>query len=372
MNELDFRQIRNHDGSRDNGFEELVCQLAHLSPPDNADYFVRKDGAGGDAGVECYWKLKDGSEHAWQAKYFLDSLSSSQWTQISESVETAIKKHPNLSKYYVCLPRDWNDSRKLGKGGKPVKSAWDIWQEHVTNWTEMAKAAGMSVEFKYWCKHDLSLLLQRDVPMFVGRAHYWFNSPILSHDVFCTQASRSRKSLGERYTPEFHLDLPIAKVFEGLARSKAWWYELEAQVNAWGKSATDAKSAIELVENLSTEISNLNVTIETENLFEHLIDSVIDKSFICHIENFQESLNALRPKLTSISDHLLNITDYNGFCWWPEVPFIEADTSKLVSHESSYRFPFNRSAGHIFPPCFLTVAGHEGQKFHNSAHALTR
>jgi len=97
MEELNFSNIRNHDGSSDNGFEELVCQLAHLSPPENADYFVRKDGAGGDAGVECYWKLNDGSEHAWQAKYFLNSLESNQWSQISKSVKTALEKHPNLT-----------------------------------------------------------------------------------------------------------------------------------------------------------------------------------------------------------------------------------------------------------------------------------
>ncbi|WP_289488013.1 hypothetical protein [Fictibacillus enclensis] len=60
--------------------------MAHLSPPYNADYFVRKDGAGGDAGAECYWRLSHGSEYAWQAKYFLDA---SQWKQISDSVETA-------------------------------------------------------------------------------------------------------------------------------------------------------------------------------------------------------------------------------------------------------------------------------------------
>ncbi|MRG88348.1 hypothetical protein [Salinibacillus xinjiangensis] len=51
--------------------------MAHLTPPEDVDYFARKEGAGGDAGVECYWKLKDGTEHAWQAKYFTDNLSTS-------------------------------------------------------------------------------------------------------------------------------------------------------------------------------------------------------------------------------------------------------------------------------------------------------
>ena len=147
MIDLDFRTIRNHDGSRDNGFEELICQLAHLDPPNNASYFVRKDGAGGDGGVECFWKLKDGSEYGWQAKYFLDPITSSQWGQINDSVEKALKKHPSLTRYYVCTPRDLNDSRKKGNNGKQVRSALDIWREHVEKWSNIASSKGMQVEF---------------------------------------------------------------------------------------------------------------------------------------------------------------------------------------------------------------------------------
>lgn len=131
MIDLDFRTIRNHDSSQDAGFEELICQLAHLEVPENAKRFVRKDGAGVDAGVECFWILERGDEIAWQAKYFLEPLTTSQWSDISESVETAIKKHPKLTKYYICLPRDLNDSRKRGKHGKQVNSSLDIWDSNV-------------------------------------------------------------------------------------------------------------------------------------------------------------------------------------------------------------------------------------------------
>ena len=70
MNNLDFSKIRMHEDSQNSAFEELICQLARLSRPENAKSFIRKEGAGGDAGVEYFWRLKDGSEHAWQAKYF--------------------------------------------------------------------------------------------------------------------------------------------------------------------------------------------------------------------------------------------------------------------------------------------------------------
>ena len=68
--DLNFYNIRSYEGSKNKGFEELVCQLAYFSPPRNKDSFIRKEGSGGDAGVECFWKLEDGSEHGWQAKYF--------------------------------------------------------------------------------------------------------------------------------------------------------------------------------------------------------------------------------------------------------------------------------------------------------------
>ena len=111
MQEINFHRIRIREGSQNNGFEELVCQLANCMRPENASKFIRKDGSGGDAGVECYWKLNDGSEHGWQAKFFLSPLGPTQWRQISSSVETALNKHPDLTKYYVCLPRNRTDRR---------------------------------------------------------------------------------------------------------------------------------------------------------------------------------------------------------------------------------------------------------------------
>jgi hypothetical protein len=222
MIDLDFRTIRNHDGSQDNGFEELVCQLAHLEKPSNADYFVRKDGGGGDAGVECFWKLQDASEHGWQAKYFLDPLSTNQWGQINESVETALEKHPKLNKYYVCIPRDLNDSRKKGKSGKVVKSSLDIWNEHVERWSVFASSKDMQVEFILWGKHEISIQLHRDQPKYAGRARYWFGTPILTTNDFERLARLSEQSLGERYTPELHVNLPISEVFEAFGDPLSW------------------------------------------------------------------------------------------------------------------------------------------------------
>lgn len=133
---VDRRAIRPFDGSLDKGFEELCSQLARAETPRGAQ-FIRKGAP--DAGVECYAVLENGTEWGWQAKYF-DSLGDSQWKQLDESVETVIAKHPQLVRYYVCVPIDRADGRTDRKNtGKRLRSAKDRWDERVAKWRERAQ-----------------------------------------------------------------------------------------------------------------------------------------------------------------------------------------------------------------------------------------
>ncbi len=306
MIDLDFSKIRIHDGSQNNGFEELVCQLAHLSIPNGADFFVRKDGAGGDAGVECYWKLLDGSEQAWQAKYFINPLDSSQWTQICDSVEAALKKHPKLTKYYICLPRDWNDSRKKGTSGKTVTSAWDQWQKHVGIWQKIATSRGMSVEFTYWCKHEISSLLQQDKAEFSGRAKYWFGTPILTSKHFSRLVQISRLALGDRYTPEYHLDLPIAEIIESLGKTNYWWDLLAKQLESWKESASKAEGAIVKVRETLKISESISLEQDIDGLASLFIHRLKNRTFLETLEDSKSRLDVLKNKLSAISNKLLS------------------------------------------------------------------
>ena len=107
---LDWNSIRPLNGGRDKGFEELCAQLARAETPSGST-FVRKGTP--DAGVECYAILSDRAEWGWQSKY-VDELGDSQWSQIDGSIKTALKKHPNLVRYYVCVPVDPADARIAG------------------------------------------------------------------------------------------------------------------------------------------------------------------------------------------------------------------------------------------------------------------
>ena len=130
MNQINFAQIGHVGEAPSESFEGLVCQLARNTSDSPHDTFIKNNGSGGDGGVECYLTLANGDEYGWQAKYFLETLQESQWTQITASVRTAIDKHPKLTKYYICLPRNLNDSRKRNSG-KPVNTERDRWNKHV-------------------------------------------------------------------------------------------------------------------------------------------------------------------------------------------------------------------------------------------------
>lgn len=99
---LNWHEIRTINNSLNEGFEEFVCQLARKEEIINKKRFIRKGKP--DAGVECYWALEDGSEWAWQAKYFTNSLTNTQWGEIDHSVRTVIEKHKNVSRYIIAMP----------------------------------------------------------------------------------------------------------------------------------------------------------------------------------------------------------------------------------------------------------------------------
>ena len=208
MVNLDWRAIRPLNGRRDKGFEELCSQLARLEVAGRAR-FIRKGDP--DAGVECYAICQDGSECAWQAKYFL-TLRDSQWSQIDQSVRTALRKHPRLARYVVCLPMDLPDARVPGQ-----TSALAKWDAHIEKWEGWASEQGMTVEFAYWGSSELLERLTRHEH--VGRVRFWFDTTGFDDDWFAQRLEEARLTAGPRYTAEVHVDLPIAGRFEAFGRT---------------------------------------------------------------------------------------------------------------------------------------------------------
>lgn len=128
---IDFRTIRPLHNSQSSGFEELCCQIAAREGVPHGSPFVRNGTP--DSGVEGFWCFPDGSEHGWQGKLFFD-IGSSQWQQLDKSVETALEKHPRLTRYTVCLPIDLSDARISNQ-----QSLRQKWHDRVATWETAAR-----------------------------------------------------------------------------------------------------------------------------------------------------------------------------------------------------------------------------------------
>jgi hypothetical protein len=193
----------------------LCAQLARAESPIG---FERKGAP--DAGVECYTVHPDNTEWGWQAKYF-DDLGDAQWQQLDSSVKTALSKHPKLVKYFICVPLDRPDARIEGR-----RSAKERWDDHVTKWQGWAFEIGMTVEFVYWGSHELLERLSR--PEHVGRVRLFFDVRRFDAAWFGARLDEALQTAGPRYTPEIHVDLPIAKELDAFGRTDTFFSRVKA------------------------------------------------------------------------------------------------------------------------------------------------
>lgn len=206
--QFNWNDIRSLNGSQADGFEEFCAQLARAETPSEAE-FVRKGTP--DAGVECYCILPNEREWGWQAKFFV-TLGPSQWSQIDKSVKTALDKHPNIVRYFICIPLDLSDPRN-----KEQKWAMQRWTERVKKWEGWVKERRMGVEFVWWGSSELLERLCQN--KHVGRRYFWFGQHGYDDDWFRARLDQAVKAAGPRYTPEVHVNLPIACDLDLFGRS---------------------------------------------------------------------------------------------------------------------------------------------------------
>ncbi|MBF2755894.1 MAG: ATP-binding protein [Gammaproteobacteria bacterium AqS3] len=210
IEDLDFSKINAFEGTQHDSFEELICVLAKREQPENAKEF-RRMGRGPDGGVEAIWYLNDGRKIAYQAKFLLSLRSN--WNQITESVKRALEVHPELKEYIVALPIAPTGSTTKDKN---KKSGWDIWDEKIEEWNNLAAEKGMAVEFKLWTKTDLIDKLSTDEN--ASLLQLWFGETVLNDSWFQEQVKIATKVLDNRFNPVDHVPIEIESVFDFLVR----------------------------------------------------------------------------------------------------------------------------------------------------------
>lgn len=293
---IEWNKLRAFNGDVKNGFEELVCQLARAEQINNKSKFFRV--AAPDGGVESYCILSDNSEYGWQAKFF-STMGDAQWAQLDKSFKTAFEKHPNLVKYFICIPLDREDPRitiQRGKrAGKKVNHFMDRWKAKVNEWKAFAKSNGREIEFEYWGNSELFERLGKRENE--GKLYYWFEQEEFSDSWFTHRLQESIRNLDKRYTPELNFDLPIAKVFEGISRDKYFNSQfnsyLDDLLKTFSKAVSHVKEAKvkDLVEKIISIVAKFRQQCEQIDFVEiSVIDNVALTSLLEEVRQIIDSL----------------------------------------------------------------------------------
>jgi hypothetical protein len=290
---INWHNIRPLENSQNDGFEELVCQLARNENITNKKKFIRKGKP--DAGVECYWILENGDEWAWQAKYFTVSLDDNQWAQLDKSVKTVLDKHPNLTNYYIAIPNDPPDARLPNQ-----KSMLDKWNDRIKKWKKWASEKGLSVTFEAWWSSDLINRLSK--PDNQGLTYFWFNQEEFTDIWFTSNTEQSIADLGKRYTPNFYenlnVNLDISKTFAGLARGEKFKSDVEVVIDELlqlGQKSAPTESLLKSEKNKLSQalddLAQLFLSAEFEGI-EHIPQ-----------EGFQLLIQEIKSTLAGIGDY---------------------------------------------------------------------
>ncbi|HEX5929530.1 MAG TPA: hypothetical protein VFY48_09060 [Solirubrobacterales bacterium] len=211
MQSLSLKNIRTWRGSQDQAFEELCFQLRDPCPP-GAELI--KTGSP-DGGVEWYVKHRNGVEWGWQAKYSfdIDSLLG----LMEESLKTVIKRRPACRRLIFCIPFDLSDRLDPGKR----KSARQKFEDRKRSWRTRLEGADR-IRIELWQEGDLLDRLNGH-PNQRGISWFFWRQEVFSPEWCAQRLQKTIDAAGERYTPELHLELPIAFELEGLAASEEFW-----------------------------------------------------------------------------------------------------------------------------------------------------
>ncbi len=300
---IEWNTLRAFNGDVKNGFEELVCQLARAEQILNKSKFIRV--AAPDGGVEAYCILSDNTEYGWQAKFFA-SMGDSQWTQLDKSFKTAFAKHPDLVKYYICIPLDRQDPRititKGNRKGQQVNHFMDKWNAKVTEWEAFSKSNNRTIEFEFWGNSEIFERLSKKENE--GKLYYWFGKEEFSDEWFKQKLDENIKNLDKRYTPELNFDLPIAKIFDGISRDTYFNDQFNSYfddlLRHFRKAVTHIKKA--KVKNYIDKINSIVTTFRQQcEQIDFAEISIIDNiGLISLLESVRKIINDLIQKLYEI------------------------------------------------------------------------
>ena len=300
--DIDFGRIVPRYSGRHEAFEELCCQLAHRTVPENVTY-RRLHGAGGDGGVECFTEVSNGNREGWQAKYVFDI--DSLLNQANGSLTTALKIHPKLTRYTICFPFDLTGP--TGRSGRSGHEKFNDWKEGQE---KTAGQEGRRLVIAAWPASEIRRLLL-DYDTSGGVREYFFNQRILTNTWFSEHLDSAKGTAGPRYTPELNVQTDLWKWFAAFGRTTEWSNEFRNKLRACRQAHNHIASALRRAnsdsmspawpENLNEEMQSVTSdTVAILDECDRLImanDPVLHRDCIDRIGDLLHCLTSLESRL---------------------------------------------------------------------------
>lgn len=272
------------------------------------------NGAAGDGGIEAYGQLNDGKIIAVQSKWFRDSMKDGQFSQIRNSITTAMDLRPKIINYIICIPRDISSLKygrgKKGESKKPVENHED---NDVENLNEEMKVLFPELEITWWFEHDINLELTE--PQNEGIQKFWFEKEVIS--LKNLQRVFEMGKIGwmhARYIPELHAQGLINDTVQELKFTNEFRNSFQSQLMIHFHHLNNGIKAVEEFKSsdLSTSIINEQLDVFLNNLKMECsnLDHILEALEAGNDQFYPEIIKAFDT--VSISNQLRNIKPRNG------------------------------------------------------------
>jgi hypothetical protein len=253
--DINFRNIRKHRSSQNDGFEELTRQLVLAEPPEGATEIEHR-GPGADGGVEIIARFVDGRVWGWQAKYFTEGFGSSEVNQLKTSFSAALENFPTLERYYVAIPRNLSGH---AEGGNDTQTKnWKSFKQWCEDETT---ALNRTVKIVLWDDTYFVSRLQKSDPAHAGMRLYWFDETVLDQDWFERQLKKSLAFIGNRYRQPDHVDVKIGETLEIITKSAGLLQRLNSVWKTIATSTEKLAAAIKTLDETDSHIRDFERTI---------------------------------------------------------------------------------------------------------------
>jgi hypothetical protein len=222
---MEWSNFQLHGDAPTRAFEALVGVLferwCKRKYPTQIRQFVFVNGDGGDGGVEAYAELTNGDVLGLQAKYFRNSLSSSQLNQIKESLKTAVANRKCLVSFIVAIPRDLSDGKTTKKQQITERERWDTF---ITE----SKQSYPFVSITLWGESQIAQLLSELASE--GLQRYWFQGSVVDFGILRLRFEQASNGwLKNRYLPDLHqsglIEADLYLRLNGTSKQTEWIQE---------------------------------------------------------------------------------------------------------------------------------------------------